>query len=331
MTLGYGGASPTSSNLDTPRSPVGQTGSQLIQPDSPAQLPIAVRRPIGAHGSVESPDRPRSPVPLRPMTMADLLDGGFAVIRSNPRVIAVCALLVAVPAQFFSAWMQRGSLDALAFGSIWSDPSLADDQTGGGWDIAPALVQSLGVSILAVPLMLMLAGAIRGSPPSDRDLVRAMFARSPVVLVAWLLVHVLELLGVFLFIVGALLAMGGLLVTVPALAAERLGPVAAMKRSWTLTSSRRWQMVGLGMLSGLVVDTLSGILALVPTAIAAVMGPSGGWLVLAAGNTAVGLLTMPLAAAIACVAYVDLRVRTEGLDLEMDARAVFKRNDRRDD
>ena len=77
-----------------------------------------------------------------------------------------------------------------------------------------------------------------------------MVRRSPAVLVAWTVVHLAELVGVLGLFIGALWVMGGLLVTIPAMVVEGIGPIAAVRRSWQLTAARRWPMVGVGVFVG---------------------------------------------------------------------------------
>jgi hypothetical protein len=48
-----------------------------------------------------------------------------------------------------------------------------------------------------------------------------------------------------------------------------------------------------------------------------------GWVLTAASGILTSLITMPVVAATTVLIYLDLRVRTEGLDLELDATEVF--------
>lgn len=295
----------------------------LTPPDAPASLPRPVAAPIGAAAGDAPPPRP---VPLRPMTMADLVDGGFAVLKSRPRTIAICAAVVVLPIELFAAWTQRNLLGGAALGEYVADPTLfSSSSSSSDAGYLAALVDSFGVALVAVAVMAIVSGRYAGRDPSTGEVLRTMVRRSPAVLVAWVLVHLAEGLGLLAMGVGALYAMGALLVTVPAMVTEGLGPVQAVRRSWQLTGPRRWAMVGVGVVSWFVVQVLTSILALVPTFAALLIGTRDGWVLLAAGNGAVALLTTPLTAAITCLAYLDLRVRQEGLDLELDAMDAFGR------
>src|SRR3546814_12414872 len=65
-------------------------------------------------------------------------------------------------------------------------------------------------------------------------------------------------------------------------------------------------------------------LGLLPTVLALVVGTDGfGWVLLAASGVLTSLITMPVVAGATVLVYLDLRVRTEGLDLELRAPEAF--------
>ncbi len=298
----------------------------LVPPDAPAVMPAPVARPLHVASDLdEAAGRP--PMPLRPMTIADLVDGGFSVIKARPRTIAVCAAVVVIPVELLVAYSQRSLLGGAALGDVLDDPTLFST-TDGGSDLSylGALGETIAVAFVAVAVMTIVAGRYAGRDPSTGEVLGTMLRRAPAVLGAWVIVHLAEAIGLLALGIGAAYAMGALIVTIPAMATEGIGPIAAVRRSWQLTATRRWPMVGVGVVSWFVVSILTSVLTLVPTTLALVIGTSDGWVLMAAGNTAVGLLTLPLTAAITCLAYLDLRVRLEGLDLEMDAVAAFERD-----
>jgi hypothetical protein len=114
------------------------------------------------------------------------------------------------------------------------------------------------------------------------------------------------------------------LVTAPVIGAERLGPIKAMRRSARLVSRRFWPVMGLTLLSGIVAALFGYAIGLVPTTLSLFVGTDGyGWLLTAAAAILTSLITMPIVAATTVLIYLDLRVRTEGLDLELDAIEAF--------
>jgi hypothetical protein len=97
-----------------------------------------------------------------------------------------------------------------------------------------------------------------------------------------------------------------------------------MRRSARLTARRFWPVMGLSLLSGLVAYLFSQALGLLPTVLTLFLGTDGvGWVLLAASGIFTSLITMPVVAAATVLIYLDLRVRTEGLDLELQAAEVF--------
>jgi hypothetical protein len=107
-------------------------------------------------------------------------------------------------------------------------------------------------------------------------------------------------------------------VTVPALMIEALGPFAAMGRSWRLAARRFWSTLGVSALSALVgslVGFAFSFLALIPVVFSLLS--SWAWLFAGVAAQVNDLVTIPIAAAAAAFAYLDLRIRTEGLDLQV--------------
>jgi hypothetical protein len=79
-------------------------------------------------------------------------------------------------------------------------------------------------------------------------------------------------------------------------------------------------VLGLTLLTGLVVTVVGQVLVFLPTTISLALGDDLGWVLLAVGGSLVGILTTALQAGTATLIYLDLRVRTEGLDIEVAAR-----------
>ncbi len=99
-------------------------------------------------------------------------------------------------------------------------------------------------------------------------------------------------------------------VYVPAIIIERLGPVAALGRSWQLVKGDRWRLLGIGFVFGILI-IISSLLSLIPgVAIGFVNNTLG-----IAVNAAIGALVLPLGGIAYAVIYLDLRIRKEGLTL----------------
>lgn len=139
-------------------------------------------------------------------------------------------------------------------------------------------------------------------------------------------------LGVFgfmaLYFIVILYIFASLFVTSSALIAEpTTGVFKALERSWTLTAGRRWQIIGtmvlLYVLSWIV---LMGAALTVGVGMGlARRGPesSTGWMVGIFGAAMLfGLVVFGFYYILQMVTYYDLRVRKEGLDLELASAAI---------
>jgi hypothetical protein len=311
--------------------PPGPGGPGPAGPPVPVEPGTPPTRPPGPARRPSAPDGPAPPVPLRRLAPSDLLDGAFAVLKASPaNVLAVAALFV-VPVQLVAAWLQRDALGALnVFDALAGDEAaieaLEEDDLGA---TAAGLLGLMGMSI-SLPFVCAATTALvlarhRGHDPSLGELVGTVVRKAPILLVAWVLVHVAEVLGLFLCGVGALAAMTLFLVTAPAVVAEDLGPVAAMRRSARLARRRFWPTLGVAMLTGIVASLFDQALSSAPVLLAVLVGTDGaGWLLLGAGGVMSSIVTTPVVAAATTLYYLDLRVRTEGLDLELEAAAVLE-------
>jgi hypothetical protein len=97
-----------------------------------------------------------------------------------------------------------------------------------------------------------------------------------------------------------------------------------MRRSARLVSRRFWMVLGLALLSVLVEWLFETAIGLLPSLLALFLGTDGiGWVLPAAVTILTQLITMPVVAGITVLIYLDLRVRTEGLDLELEAIEAF--------
>ena len=260
------------------------------------------------------------------MTASDILDGSFAILRRAPGTILGLTAVFVVPVQALGAWLGRGAegldLDALL------------DQTDTSFQLGPTGVSDAATAVLLVGPMVALvfvAAAIArlvsawqvGHDLRPGELVRATLGRSGALLVSFVLVHLLELVSIF----GVLLplaVMTWFLVTAPVIGAEGLGPIAAMRRSARLVSRRFWMVLGLALLGFLVEQLFESAIGLLPIVLSGIVGTEGAlWVLPAVAGIFTSLVTVPVVAGVTVLIYLDLRVRTEGLDLELDLVDAF--------
>lgn len=113
---------------------------------------------------------------------------------------------------------------------------------------------------------------------------------------------------------------------------ERAGVAQSVRRSWRLTEGYFWRTFGIILLVGVIVGTAAQVVvqpvSIAGTVLAAIIDPTGSGAALTitvvttvvtmALSILVGAITSVVQAAVIAVVYIDLRMRTEGLDLELE-------------
>ena len=116
-------------------------------------------------------------------------------------------------------------------------------------------------------------------------------------------------------------------VTVPAVMLEKVGPTDALRRSFELTRGFVWRNLGVIVVAVIVTGAISGVASLPISLITSGLISLGTEFLWIAGVASVLLaallsaLVTPFLAAITSLLYVDIRMRKEGLDVEL-IRAV---------
>jgi hypothetical protein len=109
---------------------------------------------------------------------------------------------------------------------------------------------------------------------------------------------------------------------VQALMLERLGPVAALRRSFRLTTGFFWKIflfyLVIIVVTFIVSELLQGLASLVVSA----MPLSSRYLVTSVANGIIGIFTSPFILILLTLVYYDVRIRREGFDIEMLAQSL---------
>lgn len=146
---------------------------------------------------------------------------------------------------------------------------------------------------------------------------------------------VLGLFGYFALLAG-LLALGvKLLFAAPAIVLEGLGPIAAIRRSWSLTKGHFWRLLGITLLvqtiASVVAGAVSAVLQFILPMLMLLLVPLGmqaegqAWIIVTVAivvaflaialQIVVSALTLVLIAGNAVILYLDVRMRKEGLGI----------------
>jgi hypothetical protein len=246
-------------------------------------------------------------------------------LKLRPRVVLTTTAVLVLPLQVIAAYLSRRQLgEAFDLSNVSISRTLEDTSTGWG-DIVLAYASTIPLPLVGAFVGRMVAAWYGGSDPGPRELLRALGPRVPAILAAWFLVHLLETPALVACLVPVLFVWPLVLCVGPVLGVEEVGAIAGMRRSWRLGARRYWACFWVALCAGLIAQVLVLSFGLLPALLGSVVGPSWGWVVLAAGNTVAELIAIPFVAAAAALAYIDIRVRTEGLDLELRAVEVLGR------
>lgn len=263
------------------------------------------------------------PVALRPLTRPDIVDGAIAVLKAAPRTMLGLSAVVMVPVELLSAWLRRDQLASSglqgAFRAVSGQTTTGVD--GSGWGVL--VLSSLALSIVTAAVAQLVLSSYQHRELTGRAALVAALRRFPALLGGWVLVKLTEVLGGVLLGVGAVAAMALGAMVAPVIGVEGGGGFHAIRRSWSLARPNFGGVFGAVLLiflvDGLLGFCLQGI-ALVPRL---VVSGDGIWVLDALASSAAAIATVPFVAAAATLVYLDCRVRSEGLDIEIALEERF--------
>ena len=311
-------------------------------------------------------------IPLRPLTVSEIIGGAFAALRANPRAMFLPALLVMGVLGGVSAVLTYALQSATLI-------NLDGRTTQGAAEtllILPALVTLSPSTLIATVVSIVANGLLTGLlivtvsravlgrvaspgqawaqtrgriwallgqallitlietvPPAGATLGATALLRQVlgnntgssgevllVILVILLVLLVWVLITVFL-VVRLFLAPAALIL-------ENTSVAGSIRRSWTLTRGSFWRVLGALVLMGLIAWLVAGaigIVAGVGASVATVLQPGSATVaasVVMFASTLATALVMPFTASVAALIYIDLRMRKEGLDIELRRAAA---------
>ncbi|WP_425956356.1 glycerophosphoryl diester phosphodiesterase membrane domain-containing protein [Xylanimonas sp. McL0601] len=191
------------------------------------------------------------------------------------------------------------------------------------WDrVGPRVWVLIGWSLLQTVALLVVVGAF-------------------VALAVGLIYAVSQASGLAAGLIGVLLVLAAvaaavwlstrLLLVPPALALEKAGLWATVRRAWVLTRGSFWRVFGIYLLASFIVGVIAQVIAVPLSLVGGIATVAGGSatasvLVTSIVTTVLGsaVSTIFLAGVVALL-YVDLRMRREGLDVALAAAAAERR------
>lgn len=273
-------------------------------------------------------------IPLHPMSLGDVLDTAFKLFRATLGTAVLTVAVVYGPLSLLTS-LPGATLEL-------ADP--ADPFAGmSGGSVALSLL-AIVVAALVGPLVTAAVTILaihreRGIETSWQDAYRLAGRRYGTILLATLQLFLVTLGAAIAIVIPAgLIAMAsttagvilGVIAIIPVMLAiavlfylivpvillEDVGAWESIRRSATLARRRFWPVVGTVIVAALLIGIIGAILSGVFTLGSAVAG-SAGFVLQAVGSTVSGLVTVPLTANVALLIYLDLRIRHEGLDIEI--------------
>jgi hypothetical protein len=260
---------------------------------------------------------------LRPLGIGEILDAGIKLFTRHWRPLVLSVVGLVLPVQIISA-LVTASVAPEQFDFTTTESGVSEDEEAEflvGQGIV-VLLSFISVLLATAVCFKAVADAYLGIEPDWRRSLRFAVRRlGGLVVLAIAFGLAVALASIALLLPGIWLAVA-FSVAVPAMLLERIGSLAALGRSFRLVRGRWWATFGTLLVGYLLVGILGaivqGIVMVVPSVIA-----EGNTLVGAIsaviGGTLGSVLTTPYSAAVIAIVYFDLRVRKEGLDLQLIA------------
>ena len=258
---------------------------------------------------------------LRPLSVGEILDAGFRLVRHRFGTLVGCVLVPIVPLYILGTIIV-GSTDPTAF-----DVNAPVDNSGAAVTgrIIDQLLSSVAAALAVAACFKAISAAYLGERAGMGESLRYAAGRFVPLIVAYIVVLLILIPGFIALIIPGIWLAVKLSMTFPAVVCEKAGPFRAIGRSWALTKDNWWRVFGallvVFILLFVITIALGGVLGAV-----LLSSDTMSEVAFAILTTLIGLLisaiTYPLWAAIVTVLYYDLRVRNEGFDLQLLARGV---------
>jgi len=299
-------------------------------------------------------------IPLRPIGLGEIYDGAFRAIRANPRVMfgmSAIVVTIAVALQSLVSWYVEG-LVATQFDNLADelDPQgvagLSQTLSASVGQISGLPITALATTVLTGLLIVSVSRSVLGQVVSVRDVLRggrvwlvvgfSLLLTVAVSLVLGLgpglvalvgvrgdlgIAILLGVVGLLAYVVGTFWVSVRTLLAAPALMLEGKGFWATVARAWRLTRGVFWRLLGIWLLTTVLANFISAIFT-VPAQLFAQLflgDTAGRSFASIAINGVADVIALTLSttfvAAVTALLYIDVRMRREGLDVEL-ARAA---------
>jgi hypothetical protein len=298
-------------------------------------------------------------IPLRPLTLTDILNGAFSYIRTNPKATLGLTTVVVVIAQLIGLVLQIGPLAAAGeLGVLRGEQASTAAALGSSASgLASALTTLLSSVVLSGMLTVIVGRAVFGAGITIGEAWQRVRGRLlPLIgyTLLWLLAVIVLIALVVVVVALAATLSGGLAFalaiplgfaliallvylwtalsfTAPLIVLERLGIIPAIKRSMRLVRGDFWRVLGIRLLATIIASVVAGAVS-IPFSLTGqilLLGSESTTtimiaLVLVAIGGAVGqIITAPFSAGAVVLLYTDRRIRAEAFDLVLQTGAAI--------
>ena len=265
---------------------------------------------------------------LRPLRIGEILDAGIKITTKRFWALAKLVAVVTVPIQVVSAFVSLSTLDEDAIDATIATSNQIDSEfwTQLAGNFVVSLLGLLATLVALAACTRIVAGAYFGEEPDWVGSLRYAGRRLHSLLWVGFLYGLMVAIGTLgCFIPGIWLAVAYSL-AIPALLIEDSRGWKALVRSFRLVRGRWWPTFGVLILGYLLITIVQTMISLPVLGLLLAGGDDPNVAVFIVGSTITGtisaILTTPFLVAMLVVIYVDLRVRKEGLDLQLMAQRV---------
>ena len=263
---------------------------------------------------------------MRPLGVGEILDGAIKVWRTDFRRLFPWVALFSVPGQLGVAAL-RLSIPKITTseGAVSGTVPTKDLRAFLGGTFLIVLISVISSLLISAGLTAYLTDRVLDRPTNLKACLRVGLSRLLPLLGTVLLVGVGVGFGIVACIVPGIILFVRWNYANQAVVVERAGPLAAIKRSYWLTAGRFWPLLAIIMLSLILAGIVSSVLTGILGAIVAAITHSNRLATAATGfvtGVVAGGLTLPFSAAVSVITYLDLRVRREGLDVQLLVQGI---------
>ncbi len=251
---------------------------------------------------------------LRPRTASELVDAAVRILRQQYGSFLVVSAVAAIPGLLANLLL----LASTGWGSDLQ--ALAAQDPFSGPRIGIMLVGFVTYAIAEGVYVRLTADAYHGSPTTPTEALGHVASRLPATAIGQLLRFAaaaiagvfLLLPGIFVLVRTAAAAQGSVL--------EEEGPLGGIGRSWSLTKGSFWRVLGgIGLAWLLLFVAMFGLQMLIGILAALTGGQKAVLAVTVVLGSLGSVMVYPIIPIVTTLMYYDLRVRREGLDLELMA------------